>query len=115
MATKIVEITNFKYVPDSVAIEVGDRVKWINRDSSQHDAHRDSAPTFATGPLAKNQEKEITFTEASAAAGFDYSCTPHPFMTGKVIVAMPGSHAAKYTLEAALHHHHEAKNDKKSA
>ncbi|CAN7700048.1 plastocyanin/azurin family copper-binding protein [Mesorhizobium sp. LjRoot246] len=117
MATKIVEITDFEYVPESVAIEVGDTVKWINRDDVQHNAHRTSAPTFDTGLLAKNQEKEIAFSQASDAKGFEYSCSPHSFMTGHVVVAMPGSHIAAYTREAArlLHGKHGAggNDDKK--
>lgn len=83
-------------------MEVGDKVKWINRDGSRHDAMRTDAPAFATGLLAKDQESpEIVFSTASGADGFDYSCTPHSFMVAKVIVVLPGTNVSSFSRSAA--------------
>lgn len=106
--THVVEITEFAYKPDSLVIEVGDKVKWINRDSTRHTATRAQAPTFDTGLLSQNQESgEVEFTQASDANGFAYLCTPHPFMTAKVIVTLPGS-----SLKSYLHEPHHPTHDK---
>ena len=107
----IVEIKQFKYDPPDLVIAVGDSVKWINRDSSPHTATRTDAPTFDTGSIAKDQESSlITFTTPSSSDGFDYFCTPHPFMKAKVIVTLPGTHRARYSLSAAMSAHaHEKK------
>jgi plastocyanin len=106
-ATHVVEIKEYEFHPKNIAIEVGDTVKWINRDSAPHTATRNQAPTFDTGPLSKNQESsEILFPTASDSAGFGYVCTPHAsFMTGTVVVVLPGSSRASYSREAALQHH----------
>jgi plastocyanin len=108
--THVVEI--FKtvpyYRPTNLVIEVGDKVKWINRDTTRHTATRTQAPTFDTGLLSENQESgEIQFTAASDANGFMYVCTPHPFMTAKVIVTLPGSR-----LESYRHESHHPADDK---
>lgn len=108
--THVVEIFNTVpyYRPSSLTIEVGDKVKWINRDSTRHTATRSQAPTFDTNLLSKDQESgEVEFTQASDANGFGYLCTPHPFMTAKVIVALPGS-----SLESYLHEPGHPTHDK---
>lgn len=108
MAVKDVEMKDFAFNPKEVVVEVGDTVRWTNNDGARHDAKRDDAPTFNTGLLDPGVSAEVVFTEASDAVGFSYYCTPHAsFMTGKVIVMLPGSHAATYTREAALKKMHE--------
>lgn len=100
-----VEISNFEFDPDELAVEVGDSVKWVNRDAAMHDATRDVAPTFKTRLLAKDEESlEVVFEQATSSAGLEYFCSPHPFMTGKIIVALPGSNIASYTAQAAKAH-----------
>jgi len=96
--TYLVEIIQFAYKPPSLVIEAGDKVKWINRDSTRHTATRPQAPTFDTGLLSKDQESaEIVFPQASDSNGFVYICTPHPFMTAKIVVTLPGSHLESYS------------------
>lgn len=103
MATKTVEISGFKFVPDRIVIEVGDRVKWVNRDGAAHTASRDDKPSFDTGLLGKDEEsKEIQFTEASGSDGFRYFCRPHTFMVGHVVVTLSGSNTASFSREENL-------------
>ena len=110
--THVVEIKGYKYLPPELVVEVGDKVKWINRNSAPHTATRSQAPTFDTGPLSQNQEStEIEFTQASDANGFGYVCTPHPFMTAKVIVTLPGSNLKAYLHEAHEFHARQATID----
>lgn len=82
MAVKTVEIIGFEYVPNKVVINVGDSVKWINRDPppNEHDAKRDLAPTFSINLLKQGEKSEpIQFNQASGNEGFKYSYSPHPF------------------------------------
>jgi plastocyanin len=106
VAEHTITIQGLQYKPSPAMVVVGDSVKWVNRDSMMHDAHRDEAPTFRTKLLAKNETSDpIVFDQATGAEGIEYSCTPHPFMKGKIIVAMAGSDPAGYTREGALHGH----------
>ncbi|NKK41798.1 plastocyanin/azurin family copper-binding protein [Rhizobium leguminosarum] len=108
----VVEISQFKYNPPDLVIEVGDAVEWINRDASGHTATRIAAPTFDTGPLARNEtSRAITFPSASDAAGFEYFCSPHPFMKGRIIVTLPGTNSASYSLSAATAHHEHLQSE----
>ena len=84
--TKTVSIVNFGYDPPIVTVNVGDSVKWINEDDSAHTATRSKSPAFDTGLLQPGEEKKVTFHEASGKLGFEYFCSPHPFMQARVIV-----------------------------
>jgi plastocyanin len=75
------------YIPRSIVIKVGDTVTWINDAANEHDAHRDISPDkFKTDLLAQGQKKTITFSEVTIPDGIGYSCTPHPDMTGTIVV-----------------------------
>lgn len=89
--THTVKIEGFKYVPETIEIEVGDSVKWTNQDASPHTASRDDVPAFETGLLAKDKSNTIQFNKASNNLGFEYFCRPHPFMKGHVVVRLRGS------------------------
>ncbi|MBU3030721.1 amicyanin [Paracoccus marinaquae] len=82
-----VEIDKMKYQTPEVTIEAGDTVYWINREVMPHNvAFKEgivAEGAFRGEMLTKDQAYAITFTEAGS---FDYFCTPHPFMRGKVIV-----------------------------
>jgi hypothetical protein len=63
-----------------VEIRVGDRVTWVNDDEIEHNATNGS---FDTGLLAQGESASVRFTAPGTYAFF---CTPHPSMTGTVIV-----------------------------
>jgi glucose/arabinose dehydrogenase/plastocyanin len=82
-ATVDVSIQGFAFSPASVPINVGDTVKWTQHDSSvQHTTTSDTG-IWDSGPLSQGQTFSHTFT---AVGSYPYHCTPHPFMTGEVIV-----------------------------
>lgn len=73
-------IEGYKFQPAEITIQSGETVTWINRDSVRHTATGDS---FDSGLFGKGE----SFQQAFDAAGtYDYICTPHPYMKGKVIV-----------------------------
>ena len=76
-----VEIKNFAFDPDTVTIKVGQTVTWTNQDSVVHTVTGDGG--IDSDGLSKGKSYSKTFdTEGT----FDYHCTPHPQMTGQVIV-----------------------------
>lgn len=83
-----IRIKDSKFVPESIVIRKGTKVNWVNDDAMQHNVVADE--TFTGGLptqnslLGKGGSYSFTF---DAIGTFDYHCTPHPFMTGKVVVA----------------------------
>jgi plastocyanin len=78
----VVVIKNFAFGPAELHVRVGESVSWLNCDQDLHTSTADgsqwSSPLLAPGD---------GFTQTFTAAGeFPYHCTPHPFMTGRVIV-----------------------------
>ena len=88
-------LTDKAFSPNPIQAKVGQEVKWTNNDSAFHtvtsgkigaaDAGKmfDSGLQGPTALTAKGKTFEHTF---DAAGEFDYHCTLHPAMTGKVIV-----------------------------
>ena len=75
-----VTIKGFRYNPSLVKLKVGDTVRWTNEDTARHDASGDG---WSTPLLAKGESAEYTFTKPGT---YEYICSIHPSMHGKVIV-----------------------------
>ena len=80
------------YSPSELAVPVGTPVTWTNDDSVVHTvtsgevASNVGEPdgTFDSGDMAKDATFSFTF---DTAGEFPYYCTPHPWMTGMVVVS----------------------------
>jgi plastocyanin len=57
-------------------------VRWINEDQVEHSVTADSA-AFDSGLIEPGRSYERVFDRPGEYA---YHCTPHPFMTARVIV-----------------------------
>lgn len=77
-----VEIANFAYDPDPVAVQAGGKVIWLNQDSAPHTATADDG-SFDTGTLEEGKLKSETFKQAGT---YEYICQIHPDMHGTVEV-----------------------------
>jgi amicyanin len=88
--THEVEIVDFAFSPATVTIAVGDTVTWTNADAVAHTA---TGAGFDSGLLEQGESYSVTFT---APGTYDYLCTPHPTMTGRIVVqaAAPAPSAA---------------------
>jgi len=75
-----VNISNFAFDPAEVTIQAGKSVKWTNEDSAPHTIKSD---TFESPNLSNGQSYMHQFTEKGT---YDYSCSIHPSMKGKIIV-----------------------------
>lgn len=78
------------YVPNPVDVKVGESVTWTNDDSQIHTATsgtvgaEDSGSVFDSGILSPKATFDFTF---DTAGEYDYYCTLHPQMFGKVVVS----------------------------
>jgi plastocyanin len=76
-----VAIQGFKFVPADLTVPKGTTVVWTNNDSATHNAT--SGSDWATKNLTKGQNGSVTLDKAGT---FNYICTIHPSMKGKITV-----------------------------
>ena len=81
-ATASVIIRDFEFAPATVTVNEGDTVTWTNEGPTPHTATADDG-SFDTGTLREGESGSATFTSAGTIS---YICTPHPNMTGTVVV-----------------------------
>lgn len=77
-----VEMRGMAFAPQRVEISAGTTIEWTNRDQVAHTITADDG-SWDSGPIAAGATWRHTFT---AAGSFAFHCTPHPFMTGVVVV-----------------------------
>lgn len=81
-AVEVVKIDNFSFTPQTVTIRAGTTVTWTNKDDVPHTVVS-TAKKFRSGVLDTEDQFSYTFNDAGT---YDYFCSIHPHMTGKVIV-----------------------------
>ena len=79
------------YVPPEITVSSGTTVTWTNDDATMHTVTEESpqggagtTPMFDSSIIAPTATWENTF---DTAGEFNYYCSLHPFMTGKVTVS----------------------------
>ena len=78
--TNTITIKDFAFNPATLTVKQGIKVTWTNEDSMTHKIKSD---TFNSQDLNQGDKFEFTFNNKGS---FDYSCSIHPSMTGKIIV-----------------------------
>lgn len=76
------KIDNFSFTPATITIPVGTTVRWTNHDDIPHNVVANDK-SFKSKALDTDESFSFTFTKAGT---FDYFCSIHPKMTGKVVV-----------------------------
>ena len=77
-----VSINNFAFKTDTISVPVGSTVIWDNRDDTPH-----NVVAVAGGFRSPALDTEDKFSFKFNTAGtFDYFCSLHSFMKGRVIV-----------------------------
>ena len=76
------------YVPETVETTVGSMINWKNEDFGPHTVTSGDMTTGKTGVFDSNiMQKGSTFSFLFDRVGeYDYFCTLHPFMTGRISV-----------------------------
>jgi YVTN family beta-propeller protein len=93
-----VSITNFAFAPDAITVKAGETVTWTNNDGAPHTVtfkdHSAGSDSLAPGQ---------TFARAFEQPGtYEYFCSFHEFMTGRVIVqAKTAGKQARANLRAS--------------
>ena len=78
-----IKIINFAYSPSEIIIKKGDSVTWKNYDSVEHTVTSDIGDFLNSELFGQGESYTMTFTEAG---DYNYHCTPHPYMKGRIIV-----------------------------
>ncbi len=83
-AANSVEIKGFAFNQATITVAKGTTVTWTNDDSAPHTVTTTNAPVdFDSGTMNKGDTFSQTFDTAGT---YEYYCSIHPSMKGKVIV-----------------------------
>ncbi len=77
-----VKIDNFNFMPQTLTVHPGTTVTWINQDDVPHTV-TSTEKKFKSRALDTDDRFSFTFT---ATGTYNYFCSVHPHMTGKIIV-----------------------------
>ena len=81
------EISDSCYVPSVIIINQGEKVTWSNEDVAFHSVTSGEYDTptdlFDSGHLDPGEKFSVSFDQRGE---YDYFCTLHPWMKGKVLV-----------------------------
>jgi plastocyanin len=77
-----VDISNYKFGPETITVSTGSPVAFTNEDAASHTATATDM-SFDTDTLGEGQSKSLTFDHPGT---FTYFCRFHPFMKGTVVV-----------------------------
>jgi len=80
---------NPSFTPNSITVPQGDIIKWTNDDKVPHTVT--SAPdgsAFDSSLISAGKSFSLDTSKLNATE-YDYMCTVHPFMTGKIIISKP--------------------------
>src|SRR5438445_7172711 len=82
---------NPNYQPDTVIAEKGNIIEWKNNDNAVHTvtSASDAGATFDSGLISKTGGTYQLNTSKLNGTEYDYMCTVHPFMTGKIMITQP--------------------------
>ncbi|WP_181704803.1 amicyanin [Chthonobacter rhizosphaerae] len=82
-----VEIAKMKFATPEVTVKAGEAVTWTNTEALPHNVHFKTGPGLTEeheGPMLRSKQTyTVQFNEPGT---YEYICTPHPFMKGKVVV-----------------------------
>ena len=86
-AATSVTVSDFQFAPARITIQQGDTVTWTNDGPTPHSSTSENG-VWDTGIFPEGESRSHTFNEAGT---FAYICTPHPNMTGTVVVEASAS------------------------
>jgi len=78
-----IKIDNFSFGPATMTIAAGTTVSWINRDDVPHTVVDSDGKQYKSPVLDTDQKFSYTFAKPGT---YNYYCSVHPKMTGKLIV-----------------------------
>jgi amicyanin len=77
-----IKIDNYSFTPADITVAAGTTVTWVNRDDVPHTV-RNNDGTLKSKALDTDDKFSMMFDKAGT---YEYYCSVHPKMTGKVVV-----------------------------
>ncbi len=85
--TVTVDIQGFSFQPRDLTVNVGTKVRWVNRDTeSPHSVAAEDGKTITSPLIDPGKEFSFEFTQAGQMT---YRCGVHPTMMGVIVVQGP--------------------------
>ncbi|MFI4973037.1 MAG: cupredoxin family copper-binding protein [Caulobacterales bacterium] len=84
-AAPTVTISNFTFDPAAITVPVGTQVTWVNGDDVPHTVVAVDH-SFRSRAFDTDERYSYTFTKPGV---YEYFCSLHPHMVGKVVVRRP--------------------------
>ena len=81
--TNAVRMIDYTFTPPRIAVEAGGKVTFTNSGDQPHNAASADTGGWDTGILKNGESATVTFNRPGT---YSYTCTPHPFMIGQIIV-----------------------------
>jgi amicyanin len=78
-----VNIDNFSFTPATLTVPVGAKVTWTNKDDVPHTVVSTNKAFLHSPALDTDQSFSYAFAKAGT---YEYYCSVHPKMVGKVVV-----------------------------
>src|SRR5829696_4170088 len=83
----VVAIKDYEFSPPMLTIAPGTTITWVNEDESPHTV-AENGKIFRSAALDTGDRFSYTFAQPGE---FDYYCTLHPMMVGKIVVKPAGA------------------------
>lgn len=77
-----VNVDNFTFNPAAITVPVNSTVIWVNKDDIPHVIASNDG-SFKSKALDTDQQYSFTFSKAGT---YEYYCSIHPKMVGKIVV-----------------------------
>ena len=77
---------DYEYEPTRIQVTAGTKVTFTNAGQQPHNAAGADAGDWDIGLLNNGESASVTFNKPG---NYVFSCTPHPFMIGEVVVTGP--------------------------
>jgi quinohemoprotein ethanol dehydrogenase len=89
-----VVVADFGYTPNRIQVKAGDSISFTNKGPQQHTATATDGTGWDTGLLDAGASATFTFDQPGT---YYYTCTPHPFMAGQILVADANGQIPNFT------------------
>ncbi len=84
--TDSIKMIDYEYEPTRIQVTAGTKVTFTNAGQQPHNAAGADAGGWDIGLLNNGESASVTFNKPG---NYVFSCTPHPFMIGEVVVTGP--------------------------
>ncbi len=80
---------NPNFTPNTVTVPKGDIIRWTNNDTVPHTVtNAPDGSIFDSSLIAPGKTYSLDTSKLNGTE-YDYMCTVHPFMTGKIVIIQP--------------------------